>query len=202
MLTLAFSQLVWSVAFQWRGLTRGDDGLINIWPAPWLNGPVTYYYFTLILAVGGILVLRHIIHAPFGYALRAGRDSPRQAEAMGIDVKRVQLVAFAIAGVMAGLAGGIFVFAKGSVFPTELEIAKSFDALIVVFLGGVKTLAGGVVGATFLSSVEHWLTRLEYWRLVLGLVIIAVVILMPEGIVGSLRSLWARVIGSTSEVSK
>lgn len=202
MLTLAFSQLVWSVAFQWRGLTRGDDGLINIWPAPWLNGPVTYYYFTLILAVGGILVLRHIIHAPFGYALRAGRDSPRQAEAMGIDVKRVQLVAFAIAGVMAGLAGGIFVFAKGSVFPTELEIAKSFDALIVVFLGGVKTLAGGVVGATFLSSVEHWLTRLEYWRLVLGLVIIAVVILMPEGIVGSLRSLWARVTGSKSEVSK
>ncbi|MCT4370363.1 ABC transporter permease [Yangia mangrovi] len=187
MLTLAFSQLVWSLAFQWRSLTRGDDGLINIWPADWLNGPLPYYYFTLILGVGGILTLRHIIHSPFGYALRAGRDSPRQAEAMGIDVKRVQLVAFALAGMMAGLAGGLFVFSKGSVFPTELEIAKSFDALIVVFLGGVKTLAGGVVGASFLTSVEHWLTRLEYWRLLLGLVIIAVVILMPEGIVGTLR---------------
>ncbi len=193
MLTLAFSQLVWSLAFQWRSVTRGDDGLVNIWPSDWLNSTTPYYYFTLALCVGGILFLRHIIHAPFGYALRAGRDSPRQAEATGINVKRVQFVAFALAGAMAGLAGGIFVFSKGSVFPTELEIAASFDALIVVFLGGVKTLAGGVVGAAFLTGVEDWLTRLEYWRLILGLLIIAVVIIAPEGIVGSLRSLWARI---------
>ena len=100
---------------------------------------------------------------------------------------------------MAGLAGGIFVFAKGSVFPTELEIAKSFDALIVVFLGGVKTLAGGVVGAGFMTVVEDWLTRLEYWRLLLGLVIIAVVIVMPEGIVGTLRTLWRRIRNTDEE---
>ena len=193
MLTLAFSQLVWSVAFQWRDVTRGDDGLVNIWPAEWLNAPAPFYYFTLVLGVGGIVFLRHVIHSPFGYALRAGRDSPRQAEATGIDVKRVQYAAFALAGVMAGLAGGLFVFSKGSVFPTALEIGESFDALIVVFLGGVKTLAGGVVGAGFMTVVEDWLTRLEYWRLLLGLVIIAVVILMPEGIVGSLRTLWNRV---------
>jgi branched-chain amino acid transport system permease protein len=202
MLTLAFSQLVWSLAFQWRDVTRGDDGLVNIWPAPWLSGTVPYYYFTLILGVGGILFLRHVIHAPFGYALRAGRDSPRQAEAMGIDVKRIQFLAFALAGVMAGLAGGIFVFSKGSVFPTELEIASSFDALIVVFLGGVKTLAGGVVGAGFLTVVEDWLTRLEYWRLLLGLLIIAVVIIAPEGIVGSIRSAWQRITQSKAEASR
>ena len=199
MLTLAFSQLVWSLAFQWRAVTRGDDGLVNIWPSEWLSGTETYYYFALILGVGGILFLRHVIHSPFGYALRAGRDSPRQAEATGIDVKRVQFVAFALAGAMAGLAGGIFVFAKGSVFPTELEIAKSFDALIVVFLGGVKTLAGGVVGAGFMTVVEDWLTRLEYWRLLLGLVIIAVVIVMPEGIVGTLRTLWRRIRNTDEE---
>ncbi|SMC45671.1 ABC transporter permease [Primorskyibacter flagellatus] len=202
MLTLAFSQLVWSLAFQWRDVTRGDDGLVNIWPADWLNSPSAYYYFTLALGVGGILFLRHVIHAPFGYALRAGRDSPRQAEATGIDVKRIQYAAFALAGAMAGLAGGIFVFSKGSVFPTELEIGASFDALIVVFLGGVKTLAGGVVGAGFMTLVEDWLTRLEYWRLLLGLLIIAVVIIAPEGIVGSLRSLCTQIRGSESEVSK
>lgn len=199
MLTLAFSQLVWSLAFQWRDVTRGDDGLVNIWPAPWLNGTVPYYYFTLILGVGGILFLRHVIHAPFGYTLRAGRDSPRQAEAMGINVKRIQFAAFALAGAMAGLAGGLFVFSKGSVFPTELEIAASFDALIVVFLGGVKTLAGGVVGAGFLTVVEHWLTRLEYWRLFLGLAIIAVVIIAPEGIVGSLRTAWQKLRHRTDD---
>ncbi|APZ54971.1 ABC transporter permease [Salipiger abyssi] len=199
MLTLAFSQLVWSLAFQWRSVTRGDDGLVNIWPAEWLSGDIAYYYFALAFGIGGILVLRHVIHAPFGYALRAGRDSPRQAEATGIDVKRVQFAAFALAGAMAGLAGGIFVFSKGSVFPTELEIAKSFDALIVVFLGGVKTLAGGVVGASFMTVVEDWLVRLEYWRLLLGLVIIAVVIVMPEGIVGTLRTLWRRLRHSDEE---
>lgn len=199
MLTLAFSQLVWSVAYQWRSVTRGDDGLVNIWPAAWLNATVPYYYFTLAFGVGGILFLRHVIHSPFGYALRAGRDSPRQAEAMGINVKRVQHLAFGLAGVLAGLAGGIFVFSKGSVFPTELEIAASFDALIVVFLGGVKTLAGGVVGAGFLTMTEDWITRLEYWRLILGLMIIAVVIIMPEGIVGSLRSLGNRLRGRQEE---
>jgi len=192
MLTLAFSQLVWSLVFQWRAVTRGDDGLIDIWPSAWLSGTAPYYYFTLVVGVLGILFLRTVIHAPFGYALRAGRDSARQAEAMGIDVKRVQYVAFALAGALAGLAGGLFVFAKGSVFPTELEIGKSFDALIVVFLGGVKTLSGGIVGATFMAAIEDWLTRLHYWRLLLGLIIIAVVILAPEGIVGSARRLGLR----------
>jgi len=193
MLTLAFSQLVWSLVFQWYDVTGGDDGLVNIWPADWLSGTTTYYYFTLIVGIGGILLLRHIIHAPFGYALRATRDSARQAEATGINVKLVQWAGFATAGAMAGLAGGLFVFSKGSIFPNELEIGKSFDALIVVFLGGVKTLSGGVVGAAFMESVKDWLTRLEYWRLVLGLLIIFVVIIAPDGIVGTLRKAGERI---------
>lgn len=193
MLTLAFSQLVWSLVFQWYDVTGGDDGLVNIWPAKWLSGTTAYYYFTLIVGVGGIILLRHLTHAPFGYTLRATRDSARQAEATGINVKRVQWVAFATAGAMAGLAGSLFVFSKGSIFPNELEIGKSFDALIVVFLGGVKTLSGGVVGAAFMESAKDWLTRLEYWRLVLGLVIIGVVIIAPDGIVGTLRKVSERV---------
>ncbi|TYC61717.1 ABC transporter permease [Rhodobacterales bacterium] len=192
MLTLAFSQLVWSLVFQWYDVTGGDDGLVNIWPSAWLSGTTTYYYFTLIVGVGGIIFLRHLIHSPFGYSLRATRDSARQADATGINVTHVQWAAFATAGAMAGLAGGLFVFSKGSVFPNELEIEKSFDALIVVFLGGVKTLSGGVVGAAFMESVKDWLTRLEYWRLILGLLIIGVVIVAPAGIVGTLRGLSER----------
>lgn len=187
MLTLAFAQLVWSLAFQWGDVTGGDDGLVNIWPAEWLKDTTVYFYFTVIFSVSGILLLRHVAHSPFGYALRAARDSERQAEAMGINTRQIRLLAFGFAGFMGGLAGALFVFSKGSVFPNELEIARSFDALIVVFLGGVKTLAGGVVGAGFFKGIEEVLLRFEYWRLLMGLLIIFVVIAAPQGIVGSLR---------------
>lgn len=192
MLTLAFAQLLWSLVYQWGDVTGGDDGLVDIWPPAWASSSTVFFYLALVLCVGGILALRHAAHAPFGYALRAARDSKRQAEATGIDTRAVQWGAFALAGAMAGLAGGLFVFAKGSVFPNELEITRSFDALIVVFLGGVKTLSGGVVGGAVFESVKDVLTRFEYWRLALGLTIIAVVILAPEGIVGSLRRLGER----------
>ena len=187
MLTMAFAQLLWSLVYQWGEFTGGDDGLLNIWPSDWLNDTTVYYFLTLIIGVGGILLLRHAAHSPFGYGLRAARDSARQAEAMGIHTKRVQWVAFTFAGAMAGVAGGLFVFSKGSIFPSELEIARSFDALIVVFLGGVKTLSGGVVGGAVLETIKDFLTRFEYWRMTLGLLIIGVVILAPDGIVGSLR---------------
>lgn len=192
MLTLAFAQLLWSLVFQWGEVTGGDDGLVNIWPSAWLNDTTVFFYFTLLFAVGGILVLRHVAHSPFGYALRAARDSQRQAEAMGINTRNVQLLAFGFAGLMGGLAGALFVFSKGSVFPNELEITRSFDALIVVFLGGVKTLAGGVAGGAFFKVIEDLLTRFEYWRLVMGLLIIFVVIVAPDGIVGSLRKAAVR----------
>ena len=192
MLTLAFAQLVWSLVFQWGAVTGGDDGLVNIWPAEWLKPTVVYFYFVLIFSVCGILLMRHVQHSPFGYALRAARDSQRQAEATGINTRQIQLIAFGFAGFMGGIAGALFVFSKGSVFPNELEIARSFDALIVVFLGGVKTLAGGVVGAGFFKGLEETLLRFEYWRLLMGILIIFIVIAAPEGIAGSLRKLGER----------
>ncbi|OJI92670.1 amino acid/amide ABC transporter membrane protein 1 (HAAT family) /amino acid/amide ABC transporter membrane protein 2 (HAAT family) [Planktotalea frisia] len=194
MLTLAFAQLLWSLVFQWGDFTGGDDGLVDIWPSEWASGTTTFYYLALVLCIGGIIILRHTAHAPFGYALRGARDSARQAEATGINTKHVQWVAFGFAGAMAGIAGGLFVFSKGSIFPNELEIARSFDALIVVFLGGVKTLAGGVVGGAALEGAKDYITRFEYWRLLLGLLIIFVVIVAPDGIAGTLRK-WAEKIG-------
>ncbi len=189
MLTLAFGQLLWSLVFQWGAVTGGDDGIVGIWPARWASDKAVFFWLTLMLCAAGILALRHLAHAPFGYALRAVRDAPSRAEATGLDGRRLRLAAFGLAGTMAGLAGGLFVFSKGSVFPNELEISRSFDALIVVFLGGVQTLSGGWVGGAAFKGVEDLLTRFDYWRLVLGLTIIAVVIAAPEGIVGGLRRL-------------
>ena len=98
MLTLAFAQIVWSIVFQWENVTGGSNGVVGIWPTAPFNTYGTYYLLTLFFAVVSILLLRRMLFAPFGYAMRAGRDSPLRAEAIGIDVKRVHWIGFAIAG--------------------------------------------------------------------------------------------------------
>lgn len=190
MLSLAFAQITWSVIFQWYGVTGGDDGLVGVWPAAWASSPAAFYYLTLVLCAGSILLLRRALFAPFGYALRAGRDSPIRADAIGIDLRHQQWLAFALAGVFAGIAGGLYVFSKGSVFPDEAAIPRSIDALVMVLLGGVQTLSGPLVGAAVFVGLEDQLSRLEYWRFILGAVIIFICVLMPDGIVGSAGRLF------------
>src|SRR5712691_12257622 len=117
MLSLAFAQIVFTVIFKWKSLTGGDDGLLDVWPPAVLKSPRAYYYFTLIVVGLCLLALRAIVDSPFGYALRSVRENPRRARFIGIDVRRHQLVAFVISGAFSGLAGGLFAFYNGSVFP-------------------------------------------------------------------------------------
>ncbi|HSE77532.1 MAG TPA: ABC transporter permease [Alphaproteobacteria bacterium] len=185
MLTLAFAQITWSVVFQWDSVTGGDNGLLGVWPSDWARDPAVYYYLAVIVCVGGTLLLRRMIYAPFGYALRAGRDSSLRAEAIGIDVARTQWAAFAVAALFAGLAGGLFAYFKGSVFPTYISIPKSVDALLMVLLGGVQTVSGPIVGAVVFAGLEEQLLRwTEYWRSVLGAIIVVLVLAFPQGIAG------------------
>jgi branched-chain amino acid transport system permease protein len=194
MLTLAFAQIGWSVVFQWNSFTYGDDGILNIWPAEWVAATERYYYFALILCTPCVWILRRTLYTPFGYAMRAGRDSPLRADAIGIDVKRHQWLAFIIAGTFAGIAGGLYVFSKGSVFPDQMSIPQSIDGLMMVLLGGVKTLSGPIVGAAGLTGLTDWLSSHEiwFWRSILGGIILALVILFPQGIVGYVRAHFHR----------
>jgi branched-chain amino acid transport system permease protein len=190
MLTMAFAQVAWSIVFQWDAVTGGDDGILGIWPSAWASDRMAYYYLTIIAGVGGILILRHVLFTPFGYAMRAVRDSALRSESIGINVSRQQWLAFAFSGFMAGIAGGLFVFSKGSVFPDEMGISRSFDALIMVLLGGVKTLWGPATGASVFTWLHDEISRFEYWRLLLGTLIIAIVLAFPQGIAGFAQNLW------------
>jgi branched-chain amino acid transport system permease protein len=186
MLTLAFAQIAWATAFQWIDVTGGDNGILGVWPSEWAKPKLAYFYLALMLVAGGILALRQLIFSPFGYALRAGRDSPLRAEASGLNVQRLQWAGFIIAAVAAGLAGGLFAFFKGSVFPTYLSIPKSVDALLMVLLGGIQTISGPIVGAFVFAGLEEQLMRFTaYWRFILGLVIVLLVILFPKGLAGT-----------------
>ncbi|HLU18796.1 MAG TPA: ABC transporter permease [Pusillimonas sp.] len=190
MLTLAFAQIVWSIVFQWDDFTGGSNGLIGIWPPSWLEGD-TYYYFALAIVFVATLVLRRILFSPFGYAMRSSRDSGLRADAIGIDVKRVQWITFIISGVFAGLAGALFVFSKGSAAPEVISISKSVDGLVMVLLGGVQTLIGPIVGAaTFKVLQDYFLGATEYWHAMFGGVILILVLAFPQGIAGYIRQVF------------
>ncbi|MBI3369255.1 MAG: ABC transporter permease [Burkholderiales bacterium] len=193
MLTLAFAQIVWSVCFQWDEFTGGSNGLTGVWPAAWLADKQAYYWLTLGLVAASLWAVRRILFSPFGYALRAGRDSPLRADAIGIDVKRQQWVAFVVAAFFAGLAGALFAFSKGSISPDSLGVGKSVDGLVMVLLGGVQTLAGPVVGAVTFTWLQDSIARnTEYWRAMLGATMLALVLVFPQGIAGYANALFER----------
>jgi len=193
MLTLAFAQIVWSIIFQWDDFTGGSNGLTGVWPAEWLADKRNYYYLTLALVAAGVLLLRRALFAPFGYALRAGRDSPLRSDAIGIDVKRLQWVAFVVAAVFAGLAGALYAFSKGSISPDAVGVGRSVDGLVMVLLGGLQTLAGPIVGAVTFTWLQDAVARnTDYWRALLGAIILVLVLVFPQGIAGFVRQLYER----------
>lgn len=196
MLTLAFAQIIWSIVYQWDDVTGGSNGIVGIWPEAWLAGD-TYFYFTLLLVALAVLLLRHMAFAPFGYALRAVRDSALRADAIGIHVKGVQWAAFIVAGLFAGLAGALYVFSKGSTSPEVVTVGKSVDGLVMVLLGGIQTLSGPLVGAVGFTALQDYFVGItEYWRALFGAVILLIVLAFPQGIAGSVKHLASKRGGS------
>jgi branched-chain amino acid transport system permease protein len=193
MLTLAFAQIVWSITFQWDDFTGGSNGITGVWPAAWLGDKTAYYVATLVLVAGGVLVLRRVLFSPFGLAMRAGRDSPLRADAIGIDVKQIQWLAFVLAALAAGLAGSLYAFSKGSISPDSMAVGKSVDGLVMVLLGGVQTLTGPVVGAVTFTWLQDTVARsTDYWRALLGGIVLLLVLAFPQGIAGFIGQLFDR----------
>jgi branched-chain amino acid transport system permease protein len=197
MLTLAFAQIVWSVAFQWDAVTGGSNGLSGVWPSTsidqWAADPTRFYLLVLLMVALGVAALWWLVHSPLGYATRAGRDAPRRAEASGLHSLRLQWVAFVVAGVLAGLAGGLFAFSKGSISPEVLAVGRSVDALVMVLLGGLQSMAGPLLGAAVFTGLQDWVAReTDYWRAILGGILLTLVLLFPGGLAGGLRAFAAQ----------
>ncbi|MFG1304370.1 ABC transporter permease [Xanthobacter autotrophicus] len=193
MLTLAFAQIAWSIAFQWVDVTGGDNGLLGIWPSAWAAKPQGFFWLALAVAVIGVGLLRMLVFSPFGYGLRAVRDSTLRAEAIGLDRARLQWAAFVVAGTFAGIAGALYAFLKGSVFPDFMGIPTSVDGLVMVLLGGIETVSGAVVGAVLYKALAIWLmSQTDLSKLVLGAVIVVVVLAFPKGVVGFIEDMRHR----------
>jgi branched-chain amino acid transport system permease protein len=185
MLTLAFAQIIWSITFQWFQFTNGELGILNLWPVEWARDRRVYYFLTLAVCVGGIMLLRRVVFSPFGASLRAGRDSELRAEATGIDVRRQKWIGFAIAGVFGGMAGALMVYLKGSAFPSYLDISTSFDVFVMALLGGLQSLNGPILGAAIYQSLKTVLqTYVAHWNIIVGAILILLAIFMPRGVSG------------------
>jgi branched-chain amino acid transport system permease protein len=187
-LTLAFSQLLYMIAFQWYTFTGGDDGIHGI-ARPEILGPVNYYLFCLAILVVCLLIMRMIIHSSFGLAIRTIRENSERAQFIGINVKRYQLLNFAIAGAFAGVAGGLITELNRFVQTEFLHWSKGAEPIFASLVGGMYSLLGPVIGSTILLFLKIVLQQIhqsfvEIWALFLGLILVLVVLFAPEGIVG------------------
>lgn len=198
MITLALAQVLWGIAFGWRSLTGGDDGLPGVpRPAaglPWsLAGGLAFYYFVLVVFVAVTAALWIVVKSPFGMALVGIRESERRMEVLGYDTWRYKYAAFVLAGIVAGLSGSLYVYYNGFVSPAYLSIVFSAMALIMVILGGAGTLLGPALGGAIIVLLENVISSTtERWLTVLGVIYVVVTLYAPDGILGFARRRGAR----------
>jgi branched-chain amino acid transport system permease protein len=210
MLTLAFAQIVWAIIFKWNDVTGGEQGVPEI-PYPdlgWMASvPVIgdyrisdhFYWLTVLLVAGCLLILRRIIGSPFGRILTTIRENPERAEFIGVNVRRYELLAFVLAGFFAGLSGGLFGIYNRGLFPDFAYWPKSSEVLIMTILGGMGHFWGPAVGALVLLVLNQQITSYtQYWPFVLGTILIVLLFVFPGGIVGALDGAWRRLRRTTT----
>jgi branched-chain amino acid transport system permease protein len=190
MLTLAFGQLVYTVAFKWYGFTGGDNGIQGI-PIRSLPGGIdigstkAMYYFALVVVGISVECLRRIRSSAFGSTLKAIRENNQRAAYLGVNVKLYQWAAFVIAGAFTGLAGGLYAIMEKAITPDIIHWTKSGEPVFMTIIGGIYTFAGPVVGAAVFVVLNSYLVAwTENWALVLGTILLVMVLMLPGGVVG------------------
>ena len=185
MLTLAFAMLVWSIAFKWRSVTGGDDGFVGVSIPSMLNSRTAYFYFTLAVVALSMGVLWLICHSAFGRTLIAVRENPIRAGFVGVDTRRLRLMAFVVSGVFAGIAGALFAMYNQGMYTESAYWTASAQVLIMTLLGGIYSFFGPALGAVVLYLLDVTISRhTEYWPAVLGSILLLVVLFLPDGLVG------------------
>jgi branched-chain amino acid transport system permease protein len=185
MLQISLGSLIWVIVFRWYSFTGGDDGIPGI-PVPAILSPLkNSYYFILIILVICLILMYMILKSPFGNTLQAIRDNPQRCEAVGINVRRYQLLGIVIATFFAGVAGVLFVVLERSVFTELLFWVLSLEVFIMCLLGGWFTFAGPILGAAIMVALRTFVGIFtEYWTLILGIILILLIFFLPEGVMG------------------
>jgi branched-chain amino acid transport system permease protein len=202
-LTMALSQVLWSLAFKFFWVTGGTDGLRV--PTPTLLGVVAgkgdkiaflataYYYYVLAIFVACVAVMWVIVNSPFGRALQAIRDNEVRAAFVGIQIRKYRWVAFLVSGVFTGLAGALWVPLNGLTTPDVMHWTFSGEIVFMTVLGGFRSFTGPIIGAIVFNYLKSWAVGYTvYWQLLLGVVLVVLVVSLPTGIVGTAERLWRK----------
>jgi branched-chain amino acid transport system permease protein len=211
LLTVAFAQMIYFIIFQWRDLTNGDDGLqgiatpplnlgfarfdlsanlpaLNLGPFGDLSSIKSWYVFVAIVMFLVIAFVRTMVRSQFGEVLAAIRENEERSGFVGFDVRRYKVAAFVISGALCGLSGALRALYDGSAAIDALTVDSSGNFVIYTVVGGVQTLFGPVVGTGLIMWLQNVISaKTDAWRLIEGIIFVAVIVFLPNGIVGSLR---------------
>jgi len=202
MITLAFGQMLFALAWKWRSLTGGDDdGLPGI-GRPEIGLPISmwneqnFYFLVLILFIGSFLLIKKVIKSPFGKSIVGTRENELRMQSLGYNTWLIKYISYIIAAGFAALAGILYTYFNGFISPQELDWSMSGYILLMVIIGGAGTLVGPVVGAAVIIILQNLIsTYTELWPLFMGLIFILCVLFARDGIVGSLLKLYQKKVG-------
>jgi branched-chain amino acid transport system permease protein len=201
MLTLAFAQLIYFLAFQWVDLTGGDNGLRNIPATPLtifgydlnIYEPLRFYFFVLFFVILSLLALNRILESPFGQVLQAVRENEPRAKSCGYETTNVRWLAFVISGAISGLAGGLHAVYLHFVGIDSLYWTTSGQVVMMTLLGGMGSFIGPFIGAGIFLYLEDVLSALTTnWMIFLGIIFVLCVLFFPAGVWGTIKNLSTR----------
>ena len=197
-LTLAFQMLLYSLIIAWTAVTGGDQGLTGGVPRPpflgvRLDDPHHLYLFCCTTLVVSLFLMWHLVQSPFGYTLRMIRDNPRRASFLGIQVWRIRVLAFIVAGVFGGVGGMLISLFVSSAYPDFAYWTVSGEAVFMIMLGGISVFFGPLVGAALLLMLNDFVTKVtEHYSLVLGVIILVFALGLRKGLLGFVVQAWKK----------
>lgn len=194
LLTLAFNQFLWAIAWKWREVTGGDDGIGGIVPKVPVNLGIlvvdfrnveSKYYLTLVMVVLCLTLGWYLMKTPFGNTVRAVKINEERASFLGYNVNQVKLLIFTLSAFYAGVAGSLFAMFQDFVAPSAIGLGMSTEVLFMAFLGGTGSYFGPVLGAAIFVYFTDWISSMtEHWEFILGILFIFLVLYFPQGFVG------------------
>jgi branched-chain amino acid transport system permease protein len=196
MILMASSMMLWGIAFKWRSVTGGDDGLPGISRPDlrfihWDLGSTThFYYFVLLFFIVAAVLMYLVVHSSFGHTLLGIRESETRMRSLGYNIWLQKYIAFNVSAIFAGLAGVLIVYYNGFVSPSELHLVTSAEVLIMVILGGAGTLFGPAIGAGIIIFIKNFVSGYtEHWMIILGAIYMATIMFAPQGVYRLLKQL-------------